>query len=70
MLLVKEALFFFAHPPHTVGPCAVQNPTAPGTYGGKSAKVHWESGLGHNSVFSTPPYPATTKMRGALKERN
>ena len=38
-------------PPQTVGPCAVQNPTAPSTSRGKSCKVHWESGLGHNSVF-------------------
>ena len=55
-------------PPQTVGPCAVQNPTAPETAGGKSCKVHWESGLGHNSVFFAES-PVTTKMRRTVKER-
>ena len=55
-------------PPQTVGPCAVQNPTAPETCRGKLGKAHWESELGHNSVFF--PYPPTTKMWGSVKERD
>ena len=58
-------------PPQTVGPCAVQNPTAPETSRGKLGKAHWESGLGQNSVFSLLyPDPVTAKMRGTIKERD
>jgi len=57
------------HPPQTVGPCAVQNPTAPETCRGKLGKAHWESGFGHNSVFF-PRRPVATKMPGTVKERD
>merc|ERR1712004_551207 len=54
-------------PPHTMGPCAVQNPTAPLTSRGKSGKVHWDSGFGHTSVFFCEyPSPVTTKIRGLV----
>ena len=51
-----------------MGPCAVQNPTAPETSRGKSGKAHWDSGFGHNSVFF--PAPVTTKIRVTVKERD
>ena len=50
-----------------MGPRAVKNPTAPTTSRGKLDKGHWESGLGHNSVFlilPSSPFPATTKIFG------
>ena len=70
-LLVKEAIFS-PKPPHTMGPCAVQNPTVPPTSKGKSGKAHWDSGFGHTSVFfcEREPLPVTTKIRGTVKERN
>ena len=72
-LLVKEA-FFSPKPPHTMGPCAVQNPTVPPTSKGKSGKAHWDSGFGQTSVFFVltpfPTYPVTTKIRVTVKERD
>ena len=70
--LYRKHLFnvfpFPSTPPHTVGPCTVQNPTAPKFSRGKLGKEHWESGLGHNCVFFLEsPFPVTTKMRGTVK---
>ena len=54
-----------------MGPCAVQNPTAPETPRGKSGKVHCDSGFGHTSVFFAEiPTPVTTKILGTVKERD
>ena len=56
-----------------MGPCAVQNATAPSTPRGKSGKVHWDSGFGHTSVFFVELpyiYPVTTKIRGPVKKRD
>ena len=58
---------------HTVGPCAVQNPTALETFRGKLGKAHCDSALGHNSdlsILSSSPHPVTTKMWRAVKERD
>ena len=65
---------FPPRPPHTMGPCAVQNPTAPETSRGKSGNAHCDSGFGHSSVFFVeslfPTDPVTTKIRVTVKERD
>ena len=53
-----------------MGPCAVQNPTAPETFQGKSGKAHCDFDPGHTSVFLCDPCPVTTKIRGTVKERD
>ena len=52
--------------PHTVGPRAVQNPTASETFRGKSVKSHWYfDDPGHNSIFVPYLLPPTTKKFGS-----
>ena len=57
-------------PPHTAGPCAVQNPTASSTSRGKLGTAHLaKRGWGQISDFSLLyAHPVTTKILRAVKK--